>query len=288
MKLSPLFLILGTAVLTACSSLKHPDAEISHVSKEYIDEQDERLAKNALLMATGPQSPRDLGSAMGTNKVSFPTAPASTEMNLCNIHFHESAEHKGGDFTKYAGTGDGHGYHAGYQYSGTLSPAELSPVDKPICLGKHGDLKPGDTIELHYVHSSAPVKPGPTLGACLNDVVKNPFLRVETQVMVLVNDNAAFDFGKLTQIRETNGLHQAANMLTNTGVPIQYAGSTTGPSYNEKPSPLKVTWSVRPQVAKVNAESVGTWCKNNVFQEDHAHAVRNLVTKSELLSPIRQ
>ncbi|TPW18512.1 MAG: hypothetical protein FD130_200, partial [Halothiobacillaceae bacterium] len=63
--------------------------------------------------------------------------------------------------------------------------------------------------------------------------------------------------------------------------------STTGPKYSDQScSPLGVTWSVRPQCAKVNINSVGEWCKNNEFKEDHAHGVRKLVVNPKLLSPI--
>jgi hypothetical protein len=209
-------------------------------------------------------------------------------MNLCNIHFHKNAEHKGGEFTKYAGNGDGHGYLSGYKYSGNLTKAELAAIDHEICTSEHGSLYPGDTIEVHYVHSSAQVKPGPTLGSCLSDSINNPQLRVETQVYVLVNDKTAGDFGELTKHEKINGLYQALNIPSDTGVPVQYAGSTTGPGYNEKGSPLQATWSVRPKVAKVNIESVGRWCKGNVFDEDHAHGVRNLVKNPDLLSKISQ
>jgi len=41
-------------------------------------------------------------------------------MTLCDIHFHENAEHKGGEFTTYAGNGNGHGYGTGFKYNGTL------------------------------------------------------------------------------------------------------------------------------------------------------------------------
>jgi len=81
-------------------------------------------------------------------------------------------------------------------------------------------------------------------------------------------------------------MQQALNIPGATGTPVQYAGSTTGPGYNEKGSPFQVTWSVRPRVAKVNIETVGEWCKGNVFNEDHAHGVRNLVTNPDLLSRI--
>ena len=257
------------------------------VSDQDIAKQREMLAKNTEGKGFGPQSPRDIGSVAGKNNVAFNTAPSYTEMNLCNIHFHKNAEHKGGEFDKYAGNGDGHGYQSGYVYSGKLSDAELKPVKSEICASEHGGLAPGDTIEVHYVHSSAQVKPGPTLGSCLSEAINNPQLRVETQVYVLVNDKNALDFAKLTAIGAKNGMQQALNIPSATGTPVQYAGSTTGPGYNEKGSPFQVTWSVRPKVAKVNIETVGDWCKGNVFKEDHAHGVRNLVTNPSLISQIQ-
>lgn len=256
------------------------------VGDDVIDAQRTALAKATDGAGFGPQSPRDIDSAAGSNTLAFQPAPAHTKMNLCNIHFHEAAEHKGGEFTKAIGNGDGKGYGTGFGYSGELSDAELAPLDAPVGAGEHGDLVPGDTIELHYVHSTAKVVPGPTLGACLSESIMNPQLRVETQVFVLVNDDSALDFMMLTEIGEKDGYQQALNIPTNTGDPVQYAGSTTGPSYNEKGSPLQVSWSVRPQVAKVNIKTVGTWLADNVFDEDHAHGVRNLVTNPALLSTI--
>ena len=40
------------------------------------------------------QTPRDIDSRTGTNPVVFELAPPASEMNLCNIHFHNNAEHK--------------------------------------------------------------------------------------------------------------------------------------------------------------------------------------------------
>ena len=65
-----------------------------------------------------------------------------------------------------------------------------------------------------------------------------------------------------------------------------YAGSTTGPGYNEKGSPFQVTWSVRPNVVKLSIISVAAWLEENPFDEEHAHGVRNLVTNPDLLSQI--
>jgi len=251
-----------------------------------IAEQRARLASNTKGKGFGPQSPRDIDALAGSNLRTFNAAPEFTELNLCNIHFHKNAEHKGGEFTEYAGNGDGHGYQSGYKYSGTLSALELKPVEQEICPSEHGALSVGDTVEVHYVHSSAQVEPGPTLGSCLNEAIKNPQLRVETQVYVLVNDSNALDFMSLTKHEKVGDLHQAIDIPSNTGTAIQYAGSTTGPGYNEKGSPFQVSWSVRPNVAKVDIESVGKWCKGNVFNEDHAHGVRNLVTNPDLISTI--
>lgn len=256
------------------------------VSDHVIAEQRAALAESTKGQGFGPQSPRDIDSTAGGNTLAFNTAPAYTEMNLCNIHFHKNAEHKGGEFTTYAGNGDGHGYLGGYLYSGHLNASESHPVEHEICPSEHGSLAVGDTIEVHYVHSTAKIEPGPTLGACLSEAVKNPQLRVETQVYVLVNDKNALDFGNLTRYGVKNGMHQALNIPGDTGTPIEYAGSTTGPGYNEKGSPFQVTWSVRPKVAKVNIDTVGECCKGNVFKEDHAHGVRNLVINPDLLSKI--
>ena len=253
----------------------------AEVSDDVIAEQRAELAKTTNGAGFGPQSPRDIDAATGENPRMFEMAPDYQQMNLCNIHFHEGAEHKGGEFTAYAGNGDGKGYGTGFNYAGELTEAELAAVD-----GDFGGLQPGDTIEVHYVHSSAQVMPGPTLGACLSESIKNPQLRVETQVYVLVNDESALDFVQLTETGEVDGFQQALNIPADTGEPIQYTGSTTGPGYNMKGSPFQVSWSVRPQVAKVDIRTVGNWFGDNIFDETKAHGVRNLVTNPALLSKI--
>ncbi len=261
--------------------------DLSEVSNGVIEAQKLKLAENTKNKGFGPQSPRDIDLKKGNNKIIFSSAPDYTKMNLCNIHFHKNAEHKGGEFTVYAGNGNAKGYESGYKYAGLLTKEELKPTKEKICPNKNTELKVGDTIEVHYVHSTAQVKPGTTLGACLSDSIKNPQLRVEAQVYVLVNDKNALDFYKLTEYGTKDGYYQALNIPTNSGTPILYEGSTTGPSYNEKGSPFQVTWNVRPKVQKVNINTVGQWCKGNSFKEDHAHGVRNLVTNPDLLSEIK-
>jgi len=270
----------------------HRDAHAGHhvvVADKVIAEQRKALAENTEGKGFGPQSPRDIDSLAGKNKRLFSTAPVYTKMNLCNIHFHKNAEHKGKDFSIYAGNGNGEGYQSGYTYDvALLSKAELAPTKHKICDSGHSTLRPGDTIEVHYVHSTAQVKPGPTLGSCLSDAIKNPQLRVETQVFVLVNDKHTLSFEKLTKYgKAKSGLYQAKAIPNNTGTPVQYEGSTTGPGYNEKGSPFQVTWSVRPQVAKVNIGTLGKWCEKNDFDENHGHGVRNLVINPKLLSAIK-
>lgn len=282
MKRTTIALAISTLIISTGSAYA-----FSPVADEVINKQNAELANSTKGKGFGPQSPRDLTSKTGTNTRIFETAPHYTQMNLCNIHFHKNAEHRGGEFTTYAGNGDGKGYLSGFKYDGKLTKAESKPLAAEVCPSDHGGLQVGDTIEIHYVHSTAQVSPGETLAACLSESLINPQLRVEAQVFVLVNDKNALDFTKLTETGVKNGYHQAINMLNNTGEPINYAGSTTGPSYNEKGSPIQVSWSVRPQVAKVNIETVGQWCKGNEFKEDHAHGVRNIVIHPELLSEIK-
>lgn len=258
----------------------------TEVSDAVIAEQRAALAAATKDAGFGPQSPRDLGTVAGENQRFFATAPAHTEMNLCNIHFHEGAEHRGGSFTTYAGNGDGKGYGTGFLYDGELTEAELTPLDGPIGDLAHGGLEPGDTIEIHFVHSSAKVTPGPTLGSCISEAIGNPQLRVETVVAVLVNDDAAADFTEMAAISTDSGFAQAPNLPTDLGDPVVYAGSTTGPSFNEKGSPFQVTWSVRPEVVKLDIASVDAWFNDNVFDEASAHGVRNLVVNPALLSTI--
>ncbi len=237
----------------------------------------------------GPQAPRDIDSIVGENHRVFSLAPNYTEMNLCNIHLHENAEHKARDFSVFAGEGH-EGYGSGFKanISASLSKAELTPLAKPACKSEHGDLLPGDTIEVHWVFSSADVKPGKTLGACLSEKIGNPDLRVESQVFVLVNDKNALNFNDMDfDGNRVNGLYQPKSIPGNTGTPVVFAGSTTGPKYSDSTcSPFQVTWGVRPLVAKLDINSVAKWCESNVFGEDHAHGVRKLVTSPELLSEI--
>lgn len=270
-------------------SVDHYVGNPGEVSDAVIKEQREKLAESAKKaeeegIEVGPQSPRDIDNPDGSNHVDFPVAPPSTQMYLCDIHFHKSAEHKGGEFTRYAGNGDGEGYGTGYRYSGTLSEKEL---EKYTIENEENPLYSGDTIEVHYVYSSSPKATlGHGLGTCLDpDSDTQPLLRVESQVYVLVNDDNALDFTALNKVEKDDAdRYQAVNIPK--GPAVEYQGSTTGPGYNEKYSPYRVTWNVRKEVKRVDIESVEKWFESNEFNETHAHGVRNLVINPDLLSPI--
>jgi len=281
--LNKLFWLTTTSAVVCASALVAGDGHAA--SDEVIAEQRAMLAAATEGKGFGPQSPRDIDMHEGVNHRTFGVAPAVTEMMLCDIHFHENAEHKGGEFTTYAGNGDGHGFGTGFKYNGELSEPEMAAVDKKIGESEHGNLVSGDTIEIHFVHSTAQATLGPSLGTCLSDAIGNPQLRVETVVAVLVSEGGT-DFTEMAAIKEINGLNQVPNLPSDLGEPVVYDGSTTGPGYNEKGSPFQVTWSVRPNVVKLNINSVDAWLHDNPFEEDHAHGVRNLVVNPDLLSPI--
>jgi hypothetical protein len=67
----------------------------------------------------GPQTPRDIAGKAGSNPRVFALAPAVGEMNLCNIHMHVNAEHKGPGFSVSGGPGE----HGGWKCNGTESLA---------------------------------------------------------------------------------------------------------------------------------------------------------------------
>ena len=272
------------ALVLFMSSAAFGEIKIS-VGDDVITNQRAALAVEAGGQGYGPQSPRDIDLQTGSNNRTFSTAPEFGKMSLCDIHFHKNAEHKGGNFTTYAGNGDGRGYGTGFKYDGSLSDAELAPIEGLI--GAHGQdsLQSGDTIEIHFVYSTAKATIGPTLGTCLSEAIGNPQLRVEAVVAVLVNDGGE-SLTDMARVETSNDLNQAPNLPDDLGAPVVYAGSTTGPAYNEKGSPFQVTWSVRPKTTKLNISSVDAWLGDNPFGESFAHAVRNLVLNSDLLSEI--
>lgn len=232
----------------------------------------------------GPQTPRDIRSTVGTNPVRFAVAPPAAEMNLCNIHTHTNAEHAGPGFSIHAGRRVAGGFLCDETVD--ITAEEIAPYEGEVA---YDGVEPGDTIEVHWVFSSCNVGPGEGLGACLSDSCANPQLRVETQVFLVVNDPDALDFRDFGYPGSKIGIrHQPRALPADTGMPVQFLGSTTGPSYSESHcSPMQVTWSVRPTCARVDIGSLHAWAaEGNPFNESHSHGVRELVTSPELLSPI--
>lgn len=238
----------------------------------------------------GPQTPRDISSTEGLNSNLFELAPQSSELNLCNIHTHTNAEHKGPGYSVFVGADDTGGYAC--NDTASLTAEELR--DPLAGQGAYQGVKPGDTIEVHWVYSSCDVAPGKTLGACLTETCTDPLLRVEAQTFLVVNDANAIDFMDYTYQNSqrgagSNAKHQPAALPQGTGTPVVFHGSTTGPGYSQAVcSPLQVTWSVRPQCERLDISSLHVWAEsNNVFEETKSHGVRQLVTDPRLLSPIK-
>ena len=281
---------VSSLALAACSSNDADDAaaeatsEAAAAVETAVEAAAEAVADSGgLCLDAGPQTPRDISSALGLNTVTFEMAPASTELNLCNIHTHTNAEHKGPGFEVFVNDTDSGGYAC--NETAELTEAELAPLD-----GAYKGVKPGDTIEVHWVHTSCPVTPGEGLGSCLTETCTDPLLRVEAQTFLVVNDENAADFMDFAYgdtVR--NGFHQAKAIPSDTGEPVEFLGSTTGPSYDQSTcSPMKVTWNVRPMCKKVSMASLHAWAESgNVFNETKSHGVRQLVTAPELLSPIK-
>lgn len=243
-----------------------------------------RVSSSGICRGYGPQTPRDITKKSGINRRLFSLAPSFDQMNLCNIHTHTNAEHKGPGFAIYAGQGT----HGGFKCNGSkgLTQRQLSMPKSNISFG---NVKPGDTIEVHWVFTSCDVSPGPGLGACLSKACANPQLRVESQVFLLVNDRRALDFRDFDYAtHRRTAFHQPHRIPARTGTPIQFPGSTTGTKYDHAHcSPMQVTWSVRPRCAMLDINSLSEWGSDNVFDEDHSHGVRPLVTALELLAPIQ-
>ena len=227
----------------------------------------------------GPQTPRDIALKKGANNSSVSFAPSSKKLNLCNIHFHTNAEHKGPGFSTSGGQGD----HGGWKCNGPQKKStHYQKNHKKGC----GHLNEGDTVEVHWVFSSCDVGPGKGLGSCFSDACKNPQIRVEAQVFLAIDDKNALNFLDYRYEGKKNGTHQPKH-LPSDNHSTQFIGSTTGPSYSEeKCSPFQVSWSVRPECLKIDINSLNEWCQKNPFGEDHAHGVRQIVTNPQLLSPI--
>lgn len=243
-----------------------------------------RVNAAGVCLGYGPQSPRDVTKRSGINRRLFHLAPPADRMNLCNIHTHTNAEHKGPGYSIFAGRSD----HGGFKCNASqgITTKQRSMPEGQL---SYGNAKPGDTIEVHWVFTSCDVEPGEGLSACVSSACVNPQLRVESQAFLLVNDRRALDFRDFDyDPHRFTGYHQPRRLPQRTGTPIVYSGSTTGTKYDDRSScsPFQVTWSVRPRCAMLDILTLNEWGNDNVFGERGSHGVRPIVTALDLLSPI--
>ena len=132
--------VIGT--LSACTTE-------STVLKETIPLEN-KPATVELCTDFGPQTPRDISNSTGLNVADFAMAPAYNEMNLCNIHTHTNAEHKGPGFSTFINNSE----NGGYACNDTSILTETELFDPYQGKGAFKGAKPGDTIEVHWVHTS--------------------------------------------------------------------------------------------------------------------------------------
>lgn len=219
--------------------------------------------------AAGPQSPRDIDETAGSNRVTFSVAPPAAEMRLCDVHFHKYAEHRSRAYSTSAAEGEG------FICDGWKRRVAAGGERDDGC----GDVRLGDTVEFHWVYTTCPVEPAPTLASCfIEDVCSNPQLRVEAQVFYLTteDDDGALEFSDLAE----GGPPPAKRV-------VEYLGSTTGSSFDDRTcSPLQVTWNVRSTCRPLAQASLDAWCDDNVFNEHAAHGARALVVTPSMLSRI--
>jgi hypothetical protein len=208
----------------------------------------------------------------GTNAVVFEMAPSIDDMHLCNVHFHRYAEHKAAAFSTFVEDGSNSGWACSEPDPGRLSEHHA------IYKGCEG-IAPGDTIEVHWVYTTCDIVSegviplGSGLNACLTTACSNPQLRVVAHVLLL-EKNGDQKFSSDGPINHNDPM-------------VQYIGSTTGTSYSNKHcSPFQVTWDVKATCGFLDIDDFSGWCSNNKYNDNHAHGVRELVTSTELLSPI--
>ena len=139
------------------------------------------FGEEILAIITDTDDLEDTDSAFGLNTVNFPKAPASSAMNLCNIHTHTNAEHKGPGFSVFVDASDNGGYAC--NETADLTADELAPA-----AGAKTGVVPGQTNAVHWVHTTCDATPGEGLGACDPEGCTDPLLRVEAQTYNNAND----------------------------------------------------------------------------------------------------
>lgn len=222
-------------------------------------------------VGAGPQAPRDIDSSAGSNPVAFETAPSINDMNMCNIHFHRNAEHKSAAYSTFVEDGSHSGWACKEPAAGRL---EQHHAEYNGCQG----IAEGDTVEVHWVYTTCDINAegvtpmGAGLNACVTTTCSNPQLRVVAQVFTL----------------DKNGKLKFDDSLPKDNSPsVVYIGSTTGTTYsNNHCSPFQVTWDVKKTCGSLDIDDFSKWCGNNIYNDNHAHGVRELVTSESLLSNI--
>ena len=151
--------------------------------------------------------------------------------------------------------------HAGFSETPEV---EAAPGD-PVC----ESVETGDEVEFHWVYTNCELAETPEEGLdnCVCDR-DDLVLRVYAQAYVVGAEGVAPS--------------QPESDL------VGYAGSTTGPSYDDETcSPARVNWEVAQDVEVVGKEALGAWCDDNPWiDENRPHESRALVTDPAWLSPI--
>lgn len=240
----------------------------------------------------GPQAPKDLTTATlntAAHGTRNPQAPIFTHdqmnhMTVVNVHFHLGAEHKSDNYNDEQFTED---YDAsnpvGGPYGVTDHPARpgfygsgYSPSgrkDRDAVPAPCKGMKVGDTIEVHWVHSSAGVRQPDDgdyqlledgLGSAVNGrALRNPQVHVEAVVyQILPDGDAGITFTPVGSLRETHWPDEPS-----ADEYIRYVGSSTGMSYTgneEGPtqtcSPYLINWGVDLRLHKVSSTTMQEFC----------------------------
>lgn len=209
----------------------------------------------------GPQSPRDLSVAGGTNHIRVP-GDGTLPPRLCNVHFHRPAEHAG--------------------IAACPAVAAGSAETEGVCGGGGAEpVRPGDVVEVHWVYTSCPPYPEPLPGLenCACDAPPELVLMAIGQVYVVDDGDGGGGAGGELPPPPLDGL-------------TRYGGSTTGPKYSgggpNDPrgcSPLRVQWAMSRQCLPLALSTLGAWCESNEWGEDHADDIRPVIRRESWLSP---
>lgn len=244
----------------------------------------------------GPQAPRDLSTTNGALHpgAKIPTAAVLNEkqassMYQTNVHFHLGAEHRSDQYNDGHASEEYDHAHARHLLSESPRPGWMCPNEElsaeqlddshewKYC---KGEMRVGNSYEVHYVHSSAGkseeyLEDG--LGSAAGGgKIANPMIVVQAVVFHIVAGEEILE-GELI-----NGWENTDHTSV-----FAYTGSTTGTGNNNKEvcSPYVVTWHVDPHCHKVTAAAFDNMCKEmqelyGMEADLHPHGSRILVDES--------